>query len=411
MTDSLSPAGPRRAALAFIFVTVALDMLAIGIIIPVLPKLIERFMGGDTANAAEVFGVFGTVWAAMQFFSSPVMGALSDRFGRRPVILLSNFGLGLDYIIMALAPDLAWLLVGRVISGICAASVSTSFAYIADVTPPEKRAAGFGMVGMAFGFGFVVGPAMGGLLAGIEPWLPFWVAAAFSLANGCYGLFVLPESLPPDRRAAFAWKRANPIGALNLLREQPALLGLAFVNFLSQLAHVVLPAMSVLYTGYRYGWDETTVGLMLAGVGVCSAIVQGALVRRVVARFGERRTLLAGLVFGTLGFAGIGLAPTGALYLATVPLMALWGLSGPAVQGLMTRRVDGRSQGRLQGANGSLTSVAALIGPGLFTLTFARFIAPEAAWHVPGAPFLLAALLLVAALALAWRVAVAATTN
>src|SRR5262245_61756731 len=230
----------RRPALAFIFVVVLLDMLALGIVIPVLPKLVERLSSGDTARAAEVYGVFGMAWALMQFLAMPVLGVLSDRYGRRPVILLSNLGLGLDYILMALAPNLAWLFVGRVISGITAASISTSFAYIADVTPPERRAAGFGLVGMAFGFGFVVGPAMGGLLGAIEPRLPFWVAACLSLANATYGLFVLPESLPPERRAGFSWRRANPVGSLILLREQPTLLGLALVNFLGQLAHVVL---------------------------------------------------------------------------------------------------------------------------------------------------------------------------
>jgi MFS transporter, DHA1 family, tetracycline resistance protein len=405
MTDPTPQPGARRAAVVFIFVTVTLDMLAIGVIIPVLPKLVERFMGGDTASAAEMFGVFGTVWAVMQFFFSPILGSLSDKFGRRPVILLSNLGLGLDYIFMALAPTLGWLFVGRVISGITAASISTSFAYIADVTPPERRAAGFGMIGMAFGFGFVVGPAMGGLLGGIEPRLPFWVAAALSLANALYGWLILPESLAPERRAPFSWRRANPVGSLNLLRSQPALLGLALVNFLGQLAHVVLPAVSVLYTGYRYGWDEQTIGLMLAGVGVCSAIVQGALVGRTVARFGERRALLAGLIFGAVGFAMIGLAPTGTIYLASIPLMALWGLASPAVQGLMTRRVDASAQGRLQGANGSLTGIAGLIGPGLFSVTFASFIGREAFAEIPGAPFLLASLLLIVALVLAWRLA------
>jgi DHA1 family tetracycline resistance protein-like MFS transporter len=396
---------PRRAALAFIFVTAVLDMLALGTIIPVLPKLIVSFEGGDTASAAGVMGVFGTVWALMQFVFSPVLGALSDRFGRRPVILLSNLGLGLDYVLMAVAPTLGWLFVGRVVSGITAASIPTAGAYIADVTPPEKRAGGFGLLGAAFGVGFVLGPALGGVLGAIAPRLPFWVAAGLSLVNAAYGFFVLPESLPPSRRTAFAWRRANPVGALMLLRSRSELLGLAAVNFLRNLAHVALPSTAVLYVSYRYGWDERAVGLNLAAVGVSALVVQGALVRPVVARFGERVVLLVGLAFGVAGFAIYGLAATGALFWVGVPFMGLWGLSGPPAQGLMTRLVQPFEQGQLQGANGSLLGIAELIGPGLFTLAFARAIAADRTVQLPGAAFLLAAAMLVAAIALAWRVA------
>src|SRR5215472_4501154 len=237
---------PRQAAFAFVFITVLLDMLALGMVIPVLPKLIESFVAGDTARASEFVGLFSSVWALMQFLFSPVQGALSDRFGRRPVILVSNFGLGLDYVVMALAPNLMWLFAGRVISGICAASISTAFAYIADVTPPEQRSARFGMIGAAFGVGFVIGPAVGGMLGALDPRLPFWAAAGFSLLNGLYGLTVLPESLPPDRRMPLSWRHANPVGSLMLLRSHHELLGLAAVNFLAQMAHVALPAVFVL---------------------------------------------------------------------------------------------------------------------------------------------------------------------
>lgn len=390
-----------RAAIAFILVTVMLDMLAMAIIIPVLPKLVLGFLGNDTARAARVFGVFGTAWALMQFLFSPVLGALSDRFGRRPVILLSNFGLGLDYVLMALAPGLGLLFVGRVISGITAASMSAASAYIADVSPPEKRAAGFGLISVAFGVGFVLGPALGGVLGQMNPRLPFWVAAGLSLANGLYGLLVLPESLPPERRAAFAWRRANPLGALRLLRSYPGLLGLAAISFLYFLAHQALPAVFVLYGDYRYGWNERMVGLTLAFVGLCSAIVGGLLVRPTVRRFGERRSLIAGLACGVAGFVAFGLAPTGWIFLACVPLMALWGLASPAAQGLMSRHVSPTEQGSLQGANSSLTGLTGLIGPGLFTAIFAHFIAPGTGWRLPGAPFLLGALLLAAALAIA----------
>jgi DHA1 family tetracycline resistance protein-like MFS transporter len=395
---------PRRAALVFIFVTVVLDVLALGMIVPVLPKLVVGFLGGDPVRGAEMYGLFGTVWALMQFAFSPVQGALSDRFGRRPVILASNFGLGLDYVLMALAPTLAWLFVGRVISGITAASFSTAGAYIADVTPPEKRAAGFGMLGAAFGLGFVLGPALGGLLGSLGPRVPFWVAAGMSLANALYGLLVLPESLPPERRAAFAWRRASPLGSLALLRSHPELSGLAAVVFLHRLAHDVLPSTFVLYASYRYGWDTRAVGLTMAAMGVCGMVVSGGLVEPIVSRLGERRVLLAALLFGAAAFSTYGLAPTGAIALLGIPLQALWGLSSPTLQGLMTRLVPASEQGQLQGAQSSVMGIAGLFAPALFTQTFASAIGPRSAWHLPGAPFFLAALLLVAAATLARRV-------
>ena len=404
LTETQEPKKWRRAAVAFIFVTVVLDMLALGMVIPVLPKLVESFVGGDTGRASEWFGLFATAWALMQFVFSPVLGALSDRYGRRPIVLLSNFGLGLDYIVMALAPSLVWLFVGRVVSGIAAASIATSFAYIADVTPPEKRAASFGMVGAAFGLGFILGPAAGGLLGAIDPRMPFWVAALLSLINAMYGLFVLPESLPKERRASFAWRRANPVGSLILLRSHPDLLGLAGVNFLGNLAHVVLPSTTVLYATWRYGWDNRTMGLTLAGVGACAVVVQMGVIGPCVKWVGERGALLIGLVSGATGFAIYGLAETGTVFWAGIPVMALWGLSGAAVQGLMTRRVSPSEQGQLQGANSSVMGIANLIGPGIFTLTFAYFIGAGRDWQLPGAPFLLAAAMLLASTVLALRV-------
>lgn len=394
-------AGPRRATLAFIFVTVLLDILAMGMIIPVLPKIVVSMLDGDTARAAGIFGLFTTAWALMQFFFSPVLGAVSDRYGRRPVILLSNFGLGLDYILMALAPTLGWLFVGRVISGITSASISTASAYIADVTPQEKRAASFGLIGAAFGVGFVLGPALGGVLGGMDPRLPFWVSAGLSLANAMYGLFVLPESLPPERRKAFEWRRANPMGALKLLRSNAEVLRLSSVHFLYQLAHIALPSVFVLYASYRFGWDERTVGLTMGGVGLSAGLVQGVLVRPAVKKLGERRALMLGLFFGAVGFMIYGLAPTGLVFWIGVPVMALWGLSGPAAQGLMTRRISPSEQGQFQGALSSIVGIAGMIGPTIFTQTFAYFIGPQLGWNLPGAPFLLAALLLVFAIGLA----------
>jgi MFS transporter, DHA1 family, tetracycline resistance protein len=384
----------RKAALAFIFVTVVLDMLALGITIPVLPKLILEFKGQDSAKAAAVYGAFGTVFAAMQFFFAPVLGAISDRFGRRPAILLSNLGLGLDYILMALAPSLAWLFVGRAVSGICAASFSIPNAYIADVTPPEKRAAGYGMIGAAFGLGFVIGPAFGGLLGDVDPRLPFWVAAGLSLANACYGLFVLPESLPPEKRAPFKWSRANPVGSFVLLRKYPVVWAIAMVAFLSYLAHEVLPSMWVLYTDYRYHWSAKMVGLTLAAVGVFSAAVQGGLVRRGVAFMGERRSLLFGLLCGAAGFAVYGLASTPMVFFLGIPLGALWGFAGPSAQAIMSQRVDPSEQGRLQGALAGLRGISGMIGPAVFTAVFAWSIGPRAPRPIPGATFLLAAALL-----------------
>lgn len=399
----------RGAAVAFIFVTILLDMFALGMIMPILPKLVESFVDNDTAQAARIFGLFGTAWALMQFFFSPILGALSDRFGRRPVVLLSNFGLGLDYVLMALAPSLSWLFAGRVISGITSASVSTAFAYIADTTPPERRAAVFGRIGAAFGAGFIIGPAVGGLLGGMDPRLPFWVAAALSFANTLYGLLILPESLPRDRRAPFRWSKANPLGALSLLRSDRTLAGLSVVNFFAQLAHVVLPSTFVLYATYRYGWDATTVGVTLAMVGICAMAVQGGAIGPIVRRFGERRALLLGLGSGAAGFLIFGTAPTGRLFWLGIPVMALWGVAGAAIQALTTRLVAADQQGRLQGATSSVQSVSQLLGPFLFTLTFAYFIGAQAPLKLPGAPFLLAAALLVLALTIAARVT--ATTD
>jgi DHA1 family tetracycline resistance protein-like MFS transporter len=389
----------RKATLAFIFALVAMDVLAMGIVIPVYPKLIEQFMGGDTARAAQVYGYMSTAWGVMQFVFMPLLGMLSDRFGRRPVILISCFGLSVDYLIMALAPDVEWLFVGRVLAGITAANMSTAFAYIADVTPQENRAGAFGIMGAAFGVGFVAGPALGGVLGGVDPRLPFWVAGALALVNAAYGFFVLPESLPPEKRAKFEWKRANPVGSLRLLRSHHELFGLALVLFLMNLAHFALPAVAVLYMGHRYGWGPVAVGLMLAGVGICALIVQGGLVRKVVPRIGERRALAIGLLFGAIGFFMYGLAPTGLLFLTAIPVMSLWGFAMPSAQSIMTRHVSVSEQGQLQGANASLTSIVGIFAPMLFTQTFAATLD-----RAPGAAFTLAGVLLLLALAIAWRV-------
>jgi len=363
--------GTRRAALGFIFAAALMDILAIGIIIPVLPNLVKHFTGGNTVEAAHYVGIFGVIFGVMQFVFSPIMGALSDRFGRRPVLLVSIFGLGFDYVIMALAPSIGWLFVGRTLSGITAASFSTANAYIADITPPKERARAFGFMGAAFGIGFVIGPAMGGFLGSVNLRLPFWVAAALALVNGVYGLFILPESLPPERRAKFVAAKANPVGSFMLLRSHPQLLGLAGVIFLYFLAHQVLQSTFVLYTGYRYGWNPSMIGLNLMGVGVGSVIVQALIVGPFVKRFGERGALFAGLFAGVVGFLVYGAATTGLQFWMGLPIFALMGLVQPGYQGIMTRRVAQNEQGRLQGANSGLMAVAGIVGPLLFTGVFA----------------------------------------
>ncbi len=390
-----------RSTFIFIVITVTLDFLAFGIIAPVLPNLIIQFEGGNMARASAITGYFAFAWATMQFIFSPMLGAWSDRFGRRPVILISCLGLGLDYIFMALAPTLRWLFVGRVISGITTSNVSTAFAYIADVTPAEDRAKRYGMLGAAFGLGFVIGPAVGGLLGHYSLRAPFWAAAALSLANFLYGLFVLPESLPPEKRAKSAWHMANPLGSLTLLRSNIELSWLAVVNTFNYLAHQSLPSVFVLYSEYRYGWTTRGVGLALAAVGVCAAAVSGGMVGPYVKKFGERWSMISGLLFGVIGFAGMALAPKSWAMFAAIPFIALWGVAGPAMQSLMSQHVDPSSQGKLQGAINSLRALTGMVGPLVFTQVFALAISAKATIHIPGAPYYLAALLLMVSLLLA----------
>jgi DHA1 family tetracycline resistance protein-like MFS transporter len=392
----------RKAAVAFVLVTVTLDMLALGLIIPVLPKLILSFLGGQMSKAAWWQGIFGGTFALMQFVSSPVLGVLSDRFGRRPIILASNLGLGLDYFVMALAPSIGWLFLGRTIAGVTSASISTAMAYISDVVAPEKRAGAFGMIGAAFGVGFILGPAVGGLLGNFDPRLPFWVAGFLSLTNGIYCYFLVPESLPLDQRKPFELLRANPVGSLVLLRSHPELFRLATIQFIGYIAHEVFETWA-LYTIFRYAWSSGMVGLSLALVGALSIGISGGLVPFIVRRLGERRTLYIGQFFGGLGMFIAGFARTGAVFMASIPIMMLWTISGPAAQGMMTHRVSDREQGALQGAIASLRSVAVLFGPFLFPFTFAFFIDARHRLNIPGAPWFLAGTLLFTAMFMATR--------
>lgn len=394
----------RRAALAFIYVTVVLDMLAFGVVIPVLPHLIEQLAGGGISNAIWWVGVFSTAFAIVQFAFSPIQGALSDRFGRRPVILISNAGLAIDFFVLAMAPTLWLLFVARVILGMTAASFTTANAYIADITPKEKRAAAYGILGSAFGLGFIIGPGIGGLLGDIHLRLPFWVAGSLAACNFLYGLFVLPESLPKDRRTQrFEIHSAHPLGSLKLLARYPLVMRLAVVMFLVFLAHYVLQTTFVLYADYRYQWGPRAVGYVLMLVGACDGLVQAVLTRKLAPRFGERRLMLGGMLCGIGSFLVMGFADTGAAFLMGIPLMALWGLSQPPIQSLMTHEVDPHEQGRLQGAVSSLQSFAGIFGPFLFAQVFSFSISPTSPFHLPGLAFVLAAALLAIGALIAMR--------
>lgn len=388
-----------QPALAFIFVTAVLDVMAMGLVIPVLPALIEEFAGSNAA-AGLWNGVMVALWAGMQFIFSPIIGSLSDRYGRRPTILISAAGLAADWVLMALAPNLWWLAVGRIIGGITSSSFTAVFAYMADITEPEKRARAYGLIGAAFSAGFVAGPALGGVLGEFGPRVPFWAAAGMSALAFLYGLVVLPESLPKERRMAFSWARANPFGALRLLRSHPELSGLAVVNFLLYFAHHVFSAVFVLYAAVRYGWGALEVGALLAMVGALDMVVQGVLVGPVVKRFGDRRTMVFGLAAGAVGIICMGLAPTGLLFVLAMFPNALWGLAMPTLQSLMTQRVSEREQGQLQGANNSVASIAGVASP-----LFFGWVYEMSAADFPGLSLLIAAAILLLAAAIGALVA------
>jgi DHA1 family tetracycline resistance protein-like MFS transporter len=393
------PAAAARApAATFIFFTIMLDMLALGMIAPVLPRLLESFLHGDASSAANMLGLFGTTFAAMQFFFSPVLGSLSDRFGRRPIVLLSNFGLGLDYLLMAWAPALPWLFLGRIVSGLTSSSIPTAQAYMADVTPIEKRAAAFGMLNAAFGVGFVVGPALGGYLGGFNPRLPFLVAACLSLLNGCYGIFVLPESLSREHRSRFSWRRANPIGSVAMLSRSKALMLLSVLLLLGYTAQQSLLNVYVLYTDYRYHWSPQTVGLSLGLVGVFTIIYGAFVVRPATARLGERICIVIGLTGGAIGYTCMGLSRTGMLIWFAIPFLNLNSLTWPNAQSIMSRGTAKNEQGQLQGAIQGIRGFAGIIGPSLFTLIFAQSIGPHAIIQLPGLPFFTAAAMLLIAI-------------
>jgi DHA1 family tetracycline resistance protein-like MFS transporter len=378
---------PRDASVAFILVTLLLDTLGIGVIIPVLPRLVASFLGGDLAVASRYYGVFIAAYAAMQFVFAPILGGLSDRFGRRTVILSSLMGAALDYLLLALAPDLAWLFVGRIIAGITGASFSAATAYIADVTPPERRAQSFGLVGAAFGLGFIIGPALGGLLGGVHLRLPFLVSAGLNLLNFFYGVFVLPESLPREHRRAFSLRRANPLSSFVNLGRHPIILGLTGTLVCNYLAQQILQSIWALHTEARFGWSEIDVGVSLTVVGLMSALVQGGLIRLVMPRLRERRALILGLLINVASYVGFGAATRGWMMYAILFPSSLAGLAGPAAQALISREIGPSEQGEVQGSLTSLGSVTAIFGPLLGTNLFAHFSPETAAPRIPGIAF------------------------
>ena len=376
-TDDSAPPQPggRRAAFGFIFVSAVASAMSIGLMVPILPNLVKSFNGGSTAAAANWNVLFASFGGLMGFLAGPVLGLMSDRFGRRPILLISLFGLGVDFLFMAFAPTLGWLFVGRLISGATSAVFSTANAYVADVTPPERRARAFGWMGSAFSVGFLAGPAIGGFLGNYDLRWPFMAGAALTLVNWLYGLFVLPESLPVERRAErFVWRKANPIGSLTLLRSHHELLGLAGVYFLNQLAQMIWPTVYVLYVGERYHWDPRFIGFAMAAGSVAGVAVQSFVVGPAIRRFGELGCMLIGLMAITFTFAWYGWASTGWVYLAALPVSSLGGLVIPGLQGLMTRCVGPSEQGQLQGANQSMQGLSSVIGPWIF--------GPSLAWSV-----------------------------
>jgi len=395
---------PRpKPAIVFIFITLFLDIFGIGVVIPVLPKLVEQMEGGNVQAAAHAVGWLGALYALMQFVFSPVLGSLSDRFGRRPVILFSLLGSGIDYLVLAWAPTLGWLYLARIVSGLTAANFSAASAYIADVTPPEKRAAGFGMIGAAFGLGFIAGPAIGGLLGGYGLRVPFFVAAGITLLNWLYGAFVLPESLAPENRRPFQWASVNPLKALASLGRWPLVLGLTGTHFLTVLASNIYPVLWVLYTGARYAWNSRQVGISLALVGILAAIVQAGLAGQIIKRIGERRGIYIGLLGMAVAMFCYGAATEGWMLYGIIFIGSLGGIGAPATQSMISQAVPSDEQGAVQGALNSVTSIAGILAPLLWTTLFSVAIVPGSWLHLPGLPFFGASFVSLLAVAFAWR--------
>lgn len=392
LRSTVSPA-TRKRALAVVLASVLIDMMGIGIIIPVLPELIRSIAGTDLSQASIVGGWLFVAYSAMQFVCGPAVGNLSDAYGRRPVLLASILGLGIDYLVTAFAPSIAWLFVGRIVAGALGASYTTANAYVADIAAPEDRAKAFGLIGAAFGIGFILGPAIGGLLGHFGNRVPFLAAAACSLINFAIGYFVLPESLVPEKRRRFRWRRANPFGAVAALGRQPVLMrwaGVLFLFFLAQTVYISVWAFAAIA---RYGWNEVQIGISLALVGISSAVVQGVLVGPIIARLGEGRAALISLGVACLSAIGYAVATEGWMVYALILLGAFQGIAMPAINALMSHEVTPERQGELQGAVASLQGIGSIVGPLAMTQIFAAFTGPRAAIDFPGAPFAVAAAL------------------
>jgi len=393
----------RKPALGFIFVTLFLDILGIGLIVPILPKLVQQLQGGNIAAASHAVGALGAIYAFMQFLFAPVLGSLSDQYGRRPVILIALAGSALDYLLLAFAPTLPWFFIGRAISGLSGANITAATAYIADISPPEKRAANFGIIGAAFGLGFIAGPLLGGLLGSSDLRLPFLVAALLTGANGLYGLLAVPESLDAAHRRPFAWSRANPLGSLRALRRNRLAFGLAQSLFLLNLGQFCVHSTWVLYTGFRYGWGPRDVGISLAIVGLTAAIVQGGLARWIIPRLGEVRSVVCGNCVSALALAGYGSAPRGWMIYLILPFGAFGGIGGQSAQALVSKSVGPSEQGSIQGAITSLGSIAGFLAPLIAAGLFGHFVDERRAVPFPGAPFFLGSFLVACALGVALR--------
>ncbi len=383
----------NRLPLIFILITVLLDSMGVGLIMPVMPALIREVHGGDLANAAVWGGVLATAFAIMQFLFGPTVGNLSDRFGRRPVLLVALFVMTLDYIVMALAGTIWLLLIGRVVGGMTAATHSTAGAYIADISKPEEKAANFGLIGAAFGFGFVLGPLIGGLLSGFGTRAPFYAAGALAFANMLFGYFILPETVTDRIRRPFNWKRANPLGALTAIGHLPGLKRLMIVVFVYGIAFFVYPAIWAYFGEARFGWGPGMIGVSLAAFGISMAIVQATMIKPIISRIGERNTAILGLGIDAVAFVFLAFVTNGWLALIATPITALGGIAGPAIQGIMSRTASDDQQGELQGTLTSINAVGMILAPLIMTQIFWFFTSANAPVYLPGAPFLLSAAL------------------
>ncbi|KMW56074.1 Tetracycline efflux protein TetA [Candidatus Rhodobacter oscarellae] len=388
----------RSLPITFILITVVIDSMGIGLIMPVMPDLIREIGGGDLANAAIWGGVLSAVFAVMQFLFGPVVGNLSDRFGRRPVLLVALFVMALDYIVMAMAGAMWLLLLGRVVGGITAATQSTAAAYMADISKPEEKAANFGLISAAFGAGFVLGPLIGGLLGELGTRAPFYAAAALAGLNLVFGYFVLPETVDDRIRRPFQWRRANPFGAFSSVGRLPGLTALLVLFFVYQVAFFVYPAVWAYFARAQFGWEDGMVGVSLAAFGIAMVVVQAGLIRLILSRLGERMTILFGLLFNAGTFLIMSVLASGTIALILTPLTALGAVVTPALQGMMSRAVSDDAQGELQGVLTSAGAVAMIVSPLLMTQTFAYFTAESAPIYLPGAPFAVSMLLMIVSL-------------